>query len=95
MASTETVHLTLYIAGRTPAARRAQSNLETICRDVLTEADFRIEVIDIQHDPDAAEEERIVATPMVVRKQPPPPRRVVGDLSDREQVIFGLELSGA
>ncbi|EGV20069.1 circadian clock KaiB family protein [Thiocapsa marina] len=89
-----TTHLLrLYIAGRTPAADRAVRNLEQLAVEVAT-ADLvlQIEVIDILKRPQLAEDERILATPVVIRKLPPPMRRVVGDLSEREKVLIGLDL---
>lgn len=89
-----TTHLLrLYIAGRTPAADRALHNLERLAVEVAT-ADIviQIEVIDILERPQLAEDERILATPVVIKKLPLPMRRVVGDLSEREKVLIGLDL---
>jgi len=82
--------LKLYVAGMTPAAERAIANLKNVCAELDLEYD--IEVIDILERPQLAEDERILATPTVVRKLPPPMRSLVGDLSDREQVVVGLDL---
>ncbi len=85
--------LRLYIAGRTPAAERAIRNLERIIREAYgDEKPCDLEVIDILERPQLAEDERILATPVVIKKLPPPVRRVVGDLSEREKVLIGLDL---
>lgn len=86
--------LRLYIAGRTPAAERAISNLEQLLAEAYGDEDatYSIEVVDILERPQLAEDERILATPLVVKKLPPPVRRVVGDLSERERVLVGLDL---
>ena len=85
--------LRLYIAGMTPAARRAIKNLEALTADMAgQELDMQVEVVDILERPQLAEDERILATPVVVRRLPPPVRRVVGDLSGRERVLVGLDI---
>ncbi|MBK1691651.1 circadian clock KaiB family protein [Ectothiorhodospira mobilis] len=85
--------LKLYIAGMTPAARRALENLETLSRDLANAGmELDVEVVDILERPQLAEDERILATPVVVRKLPPPIRRVVGDLSERERLLVGLDI---
>jgi circadian clock protein KaiB len=85
--------LRLYIAGMTPAARRAIENLEALTADMAgQEMDMQVEVVDILERPQLAEDERILATPVVVRKLPLPVRRVVGDLSERERVLVGLDI---
>ncbi|TVQ74464.1 MAG: circadian clock protein KaiB [Chromatiaceae bacterium] len=85
--------LRLYIAGMTPAARRAIENLDALMADMAGQAmDMQVEVVDILERPQLAEDERILATPVVVRKLPPPVRRVVGDLSERERVLVGLDI---
>ncbi len=85
--------LRLYIAGRTAAAERAIRNLEQIIQEAYgDERPCQLEVIDILERPQLAENERILATPVVVKELPPPVRRVVGDLSEREKVLIGLDL---
>lgn len=85
--------LRLYIAGMTPAARRAIENLEALTADMATQdQELQMEVVDILERPQLAEDERILATPVVVRKLPLPVRRVVGDLSERERVLVGLDI---
>lgn len=83
--------LRLYVTGRTPASQRALSNLEQICRTEL-KGEYEIEVIDILEHPQLAEYEKILATPTLVRQLPEPVRKIIGDLSDREKVLLGLDL---
>lgn len=87
--------LRLYIAGCTPGARRAIENLENIVADLSRAPDptqIDLEVIDVLENPQLAEDERILATPLLVRRLPEPIRRLVGDLSERERVLIGLDL---
>lgn len=81
-----------FTAGRTPAADRAINNLEDLCKAVCVNDIYEITVIDIIQDPQAAEDNRIIATPTVVRKSPPPIKKMIGDLSDKDQTILGLHL---
>lgn len=90
--ATRQVILKLYISGMTSAARRAIENIEKICANLSPLMTYNIEVIDISENPEAAESAKIVATPTVVRQLPHPIRRLIGDLSDKEQVLVGLEL---
>jgi circadian clock protein KaiB len=83
--------LKLYIAGASPRAEAAIANLKRICEADLRD-EYTLEIIDVHQDPDAAESDRILATPTLVKTLPPPLRRVIGDLSDREKVLLGLEL---
>jgi len=84
--------LKLYIAGQTPRTENAISNLRDICeRDLAGE--YQLSVIDVLERPQLAENEKILATPTLVKELPPPLRRVVGDLSDRERVLVGLDLA--
>lgn len=85
--------LNVYIAGMTPVARTAIRNLEQICRTLEDPDRYRIEVVDVLEHPELAEKEMILATPTVIRKLPPPIRRMVGDLSEHESVLVGLELA--
>ncbi|MBK1646634.1 circadian clock protein KaiB [Thiocapsa imhoffii] len=88
-----TQRLRLYIAGRTAVADRAIENLRAIAAALeSTGWTLEIEVIDILERPQLAEDERILATPMVIKKLPPPVRRVVGDLSEHDKVLIGLDL---
>ena len=84
--------LKLYVAGQTPRIQQAVRNIREICeRDLGGSYDFV--VIDVLERPQLAENERILATPTLVKELPPPLRRVVGDLSDRDKVLVGLDLS--
>lgn len=88
----ESYRLKLYIAGMTPAAARAISNLRGICDELKTKVIYEIEVIDVHENPQMAEDESVLATPMAIRELPPPIRRVIGDMSDKQQVLIGLRL---
>lgn len=83
--------LKLYITGKTPRSRRAIHNLEKICEEDLA-GKYQMEVIDILERPQLAEDERILATPLLIKDLPPPLRRLIGDLSDREKVLLGLDV---
>jgi circadian clock protein KaiB len=85
--------LRLYIAGRTPKAITALKNLKTICEEKLGGA-YHIEVIDLLQKPRLARDNQILAVPTLVRKLPVSVRRIIGDLSDRERVLVGLDLIG-
>ncbi|MFP4026177.1 MAG: circadian clock KaiB family protein [Candidatus Brocadiia bacterium] len=81
----------LYVAGEGPRSSRAIENLNRICREHMPDH-YDIEIVDIVKNPDAAEEGNIVAVPTVIKKLPPPLRKVVGDLSQIEKVLVGLEI---
>ena len=83
--------LRLYVTGRTPASQRAIANLEQICAAEL-QGRYEIEVIDVLEHPQLAEYEKILATPTLVRQLPEPVRKIIGDLSEREKVLLGLDL---
>jgi circadian clock protein KaiB len=85
--------LRLYIVGYTPVARRAIENLETLCRQPEFHALYQTEVINLLDHPALAEEEQIRATPVLIKKLPEPMRRIIGDLSDHETVLVGLDIS--
>lgn len=84
--------LKLYIAGRTARTEQAISALRDICEKDLSSA-YQLAVIDVLERPQLAENEKILATPTLVKELPPPLRRVVGDLSNRERVLVGLDLA--
>ncbi len=84
--------LKLYIAGRTARTEKAIANIKQIC-DADLSGEFSLVVIDVLERPQLAENEKILATPTLVKDLPPPLRRVVGDLSDRERVLIGLDLA--
>ena len=85
------VILRLYVAGMTKSARTALTNLEEIC-EVHFPGKYKIETIDLRENPQIALDEEIFAVPTVVKQLPPPIRKVIGDLSDSEKVLEGLEL---
>ena len=86
-----TLRLRLFITGQTPRTKRALTNLHHICSEGLDEK-YELEVIDVLEHPQLAEDEKILATPTLIRELPLPVRRVIGDLSDRKQVLLGLDL---
>jgi circadian clock protein KaiB len=83
--------LKLYITGHTPRSERAIANLQRIC-EVELGGQYEMVVIDILERPQLAEDEKILATPMLIKQLPPPLRRIIGDLSDTDRVILGLDL---
>jgi circadian clock protein KaiB len=83
--------LRLYVAGQTPKSLAAFSNLKQICEEHL-EGQYRIEVIDLIERPLLSRGDQIVAIPTLVRKLPVPVRKIIGDLSDTERVLVGLDL---
>ncbi len=91
MPPAKTYILKLYVAGNTPNSVRAMKTL----RNIL-ETEFRgvyaLKVIDVLKNPQLAEEDKILATPTLAKILPPPVRRIIGDLSDREKVLIGLDL---
>ena len=83
--------LRLYITGRTPQSQRALDNLRKLC-DAELKGVYEVEVIDVLEHPRLAEDEKILATPTLVKQLPEPVRKIIGDLSDREKVLLGLDL---
>jgi len=83
--------LKLYVTGRTPRSQQAIDNLDALLKDGSHDH-YRLEVIDVLEDPQRAEEHKVLATPTLIKELPPPVRRVIGDLSDRHQVLLGLDL---
>lgn len=83
--------LTLYVTGKTPRAETAIANLRRICEGQL-DGRYRLDIIDVLENPQAAEDEKVLATPTLIKSLPPPLRRVIGDLSDTEKVLLGLDL---
>lgn len=88
------IRLKLYITGETSRTRTAIRNLERICEEELS-GRYEIVVIDVLKHPQLAENERILATPTVIRELPLPVRRVIGDLSDSDSVLLGLDINPA
>jgi circadian clock protein KaiB len=83
--------LRLYVAGQTPKALRAFANLKTICEEHLA-GRYEIEVIDLLEHPGLARGDEIIAVPTLVRHLPEPITKIIGDLSDTERVLVGLQL---
>lgn len=83
--------LKLYITGRSPRAERAIANLRRLCKEEL-EGCYELEIIDVLEHPELAETDRILATPTLIKQLPPPLRRVIGDLSNRDKVLLGLDV---
>lgn len=83
--------LKLYITGYTPRSERAIANLRKICEEELNEL-YEMVIIDILERPQLAEDEKILATPTLIKDLPPPIRRIIGDLSDTERVLLGLDI---
>jgi circadian clock protein KaiB len=90
-ADTEFFDLRLYVAGQTARSIAALANLQRICDEYL-EGRYRLEVIDLLERPQLAQGDQIVALPTLVRKLPEPIRKLVGDLSDIERALVGLDL---
>ena len=83
--------LRLYTAGQSPKSLAALENLKRVCEEHLA-GRYSIEVIDLLKNPRLAKDDQIVAIPTLVRKLPEPLRRIVGDLSDTERTLVGLQL---
>jgi len=83
--------LRLYVAGQTARSMRAIANLRRICQDHLA-GRYTIEVIDLLERPQLAAGDQIMAIPTLVRRLPPPLKKIIGDLSDAEKVVVGLDL---
>lgn len=83
--------LRLYIAGQTPKSLVAISNLKKICTEHL-EGRYKIEIIDLLKHPTLARDHQILAIPTLVRQLPVPIRKIIGDLSNTEQVVVGLDI---
>lgn len=90
-AKSERWKLRLYIAGTTPKSIDALRNLREICATHLDKK-YRIEVIDLLEHPQLARGDQILAIPTLVRRLPPPLKRIIGDLSNTERVLIGLDL---
>jgi circadian clock protein KaiB len=87
----ETWELRLYVAGKTPKSIEAFGNLKRICEEHL-KGRYQIEVIDLLENPTLARGDQILAIPTLVRKLPPPVKKIIGDFSNTERVLVGLNL---
>lgn len=90
----EVWNLRLYVAGQTEKSRAALSNLKSICEEHL-KGKYQIEIIDLLKRPALAAGDQILALPTLVRRLPPPLKKIVGDLSQTERVLVGLDLRPA
>jgi circadian clock protein KaiB len=89
--SPDIIELRLYVAGQTPKSLAAISNLKKICVEHLKDR-YHIEVIDLVKNPALARDHQILAIPTLVRSLPVPIRKIIGDLSDTEKVVVGLDI---
>ncbi len=89
--SRERWDLRLYVAGQTPRAIAALENLKRICEEHMA-GQYTIEVVDLLKNPQLARGDQILAIPTLVRKLPEPVRKIIGDLSNTERVLVGLDL---
>lgn len=85
------LELRLYVAGRTPKSVAAINNLRRLCEEHMP-GRYRVEVIDLVENPRLAQGDQILAIPTLVRKLPVPVRKIIGDLSDTEKVLVGLDI---
>ena len=87
----ESWNMRLYVAGQTPKSLRALANLKQICEEHLA-GKYHIEIIDLLENPQLASTDQILAIPTLIRKLPEPMRKIIGDLSNVERVLVGLDL---
>jgi len=87
----EVWELRLYVAGQSPKSISAFANLKKICEQYLTNR-YRIEMIDLLEDPGLARGDQILAVPTLVRRMPTPVKKIIGDLSNTQRVLAGLEV---
>lgn len=83
--------LRLYVAGQTPKSLAALANLKKICEEHLA-GKYRIEVVDLAANPKLARQDQILAIPTLVRQLPPPVKKIIGDLSNKQRVLVGLDI---
>ncbi len=88
------LELRLYIAGQTRKSVAALANLRRLCDEHLS-GEYRIEIIDLMENPEQAQRDQILAIPTLVRRLPPPLKRIIGDLSNSERVLVGLDVRAA
>ncbi len=92
--SSDVWELRLYVAGQTPRSIAAFANLKRICEEHLA-GKYKIEIVDLLKNPTLARGDQILAIPTLVRKLPTPVRKIIGDLSNTERVLVGLDLRPA
>jgi circadian clock protein KaiB len=83
--------LRLYVAGQTPKSVNAITNIKKICEENL-KGRYTLDVIDLYQQPQLADGEQIIAVPTLIKKLPPPLRRIIGDMSNAERLLVGLDL---
>jgi circadian clock protein KaiB len=83
--------LRLYVAGQTPKCLTAFANLKKLCEEHMA-SDYDIEIVDLLQQPQLAKGDQILAVPTLVRRLPEPVRKIIGDLSNTERVLVGLDL---
>jgi circadian clock protein KaiB len=83
--------LRLYVTGMTPKSTRAVTNVQALCEQYL-KGDYELEVVDIYQQPKLAAGEQIIATPTLIKKLPLPLRKLIGDMSDAERFLVGIDL---
>ena len=86
-----TYQLRLFVSGMTPRSTEAIARVKAMCEEYLG-GRYELEVVDIYQQPAVARSEQIIATPTLIKKLPPPLRRLVGDLSDKQRVLLGLNI---
>ncbi|HEX7627743.1 MAG TPA: circadian clock KaiB family protein [Candidatus Methanoperedens sp.] len=87
----KTYFLRLYITGMTPKSTRAIVNIKKICEEHL-KGRYELEVIDIYQQPELAKDAQIIAAPTLIKKLPLPLRKLIGDMSNKERILVGLDL---
>jgi circadian clock protein KaiB len=94
LSASEVILLRLYVAGQTPKCVRAFNNLKRICEEHLI-GRYHIEMVDLLENPQLARGDQILAVPTLVRRLPEPIKKIIGDLSNTERVLVGLDLRSA
>jgi len=84
-------NLRLYVAGQTPKSIAAIANLRNLCEEYLA-GRYSIDIVDLMRDPELAQTHQIVAVPTLIRELPEPIRRIIGDLSNTQRVLLGLDI---
>jgi len=93
-AETQGYNLRLYVAGQTPKSIAAIANLKKLCEQHLA-GRYSIDIVDLMQNPGLAQHDQIVAIPTLIRKLPEPIKRIIGDLSNTERVLVGLDIEEA
>lgn len=83
--------LRLFVSGLTPGSLKAIQNIKRICREHFGNR-YKLEVIDVYQQPELVKDEQVVATPTLIKKLPPPLRKFIGDLSDTDKILMGMDV---